>query len=68
MKTLEPDITTDPTWLEEQADRLLGFEILHRTLSATYQPMPPELLADKIGADKGYSFKVIKGIYRSING
>jgi hypothetical protein len=30
--------------------------------------MPPELLADKIGADKGYSFKVIKGIYRSING
>ncbi len=60
------DITLDPAWLQDQADRLLGFEILSNALHARYQPIDPERLADKIGADKGYSFMVVKNIKRAL--
>lgn len=60
------DITLDPAWLQEQADRLLGFEVLNNVLHARYQPIDPERLADKIGADKGYSFMVVKNIKRAL--
>jgi hypothetical protein len=60
-------ITLDPVWLGSQMDRFLGFEILTRTLSATYQPMAPERLADKIGADKGIAHKIIKDIQRHLS-
>jgi hypothetical protein len=61
------DPTLDPVWQAEQMDRLLGFEILTRTLHASYQPIEPELLADKIGATKGYSFNLLKSISRRLN-
>lgn len=66
MSRLPPDITLDPAWQQEQADRLLGFEVLNNILHARYQPMDPERLADKIGADKGYSFMVVKNIKRAL--
>lgn len=56
------DITTSRPWRDEQVDRLLGFEILHRTLRAKYQPIEPAILADKIGLDKGTEFRIIKQI------
>lgn len=59
-------ITLDPVWLDEQMDRFLGFEILVRTLRAAYQPINPECLADKIGADKGISHKIVKSIQRNL--
>ncbi len=67
MKHSERDCTLDPLWLEEQMDRLLGFEILQRTLNASYQPMAPELLSDKIGADKGVTHKIVKSIQKSLD-
>lgn len=66
MSRLPPDITLNPEWLQEQADRLLGFEVLQNVLHARYQPMDPERLADKIGADKGYSFMVVKNIKKAL--
>ena len=63
----QSDITLDPEWQAEQMDRLLGFEILSRVCTATYQPIDPELLADKIGANKGLSFKILKNLSRRLN-
>ncbi len=48
-------------------DRLLGFEVLTRTLTAQYQPINPELLADKIGAHKGIAFIIIQNLQRKLN-
>ncbi len=67
MKPSELDCTRDPKWLAEQMDRLLGFEILVRTLNASYQPMDPEVLSDKIGADKGLTHSIIKSIQHSLD-
>lgn len=67
MKPLEAsDPTLDPKWQEEHTDRLLGFEILTRTLHAAYQPMAPEILADKVGANKSFSNKIIIGLKRKL--
>lgn len=60
------DPTLNPAWQAEQMDRLLGFEILTRTLNACYQPMAPELLADKVGANKSFSNKIIVGLQRKL--
>jgi hypothetical protein len=57
----------DPEWQAEQTDRLLGFEILTRTLSARYQPLSPQELSEKIAANKNYSYSVIQSIRRKIN-
>lgn len=67
MQTLEADITLDPLWLAQNTDRLLAFEVLHRTLTAQYQPMNPGDLADKVGVDKGFSYEVLKAAIRSID-
>jgi hypothetical protein len=48
-------------------DRLLGFEILTRTLTAQYQPISPELLADKIGAHKGVAYTIVQNLQRKLN-
>jgi hypothetical protein len=60
-------ITLNPAWLDDQMDRFLGFEILTRTLQAKYQPLEPEALADKIGADKGIAYRVIRNLQRMIS-
>lgn len=59
---LAVDPSTDPVWLAEQMDRLLGFEVLTRTLRAQYQEMKPEVLADKIGAHKGIAYSITESI------
>lgn len=67
MKHLAVDPTLDPEWQAEQMDRLLGFEILTRTLRACYQPLEPEVLADKIGANKGFTFKLLQNVKSRLN-
>jgi hypothetical protein len=67
MNCSEVDCTLDPVWLADQQDRLLGFEILTRTLKASYQPIAPEVLSDKIGADKGLTHKIVKEIQRHLD-
>ena len=67
MRRSESDITLNPEWQAEQMDRLLGFEILTRALTARYHPIPPELLADKVGANKGLTNSIIVKIQRNLN-
>lgn len=67
MKTSEPDITLDPGWQADQMDRLLGFEILTRTLSARYQPLEPEELADKVGSHKGLAHLIVQSVQQKLN-
>lgn len=67
MKSSESDITLDPQWQAEQMDRLLGFEILTRSLNAQYQPISPELLSDKIGAHKGFAYTIVQNLQRKLN-
>lgn len=66
-RCLDNDITTSRAWQEEQIDRLLGFEILSRTLRAQYQPIDPAVLADKVGLDKGTAFRIVQQIKQHIN-
>jgi hypothetical protein len=66
-RCLDGDITTSRVWQEEQVDRLLGFEILTRTLRAKYQPIDPAILADKIGLDKGTAFRIVQQIKLNLN-
>lgn len=64
----EIDYTNNPEWIEAQMDRLIGFELLCRSLKAQYQPIEPERLADKIGIDKGISHRIANSIKEDING
>jgi hypothetical protein len=66
-RCLDNDVTTSRAWQEEQIDRLLGFEILSRTLRAQYQPIDPAVLADKVGLDKGTAFRIVQQIKQHIN-
>jgi hypothetical protein len=67
MKPSPNDPTLDPGWQAEQTDRLLGFEILTRTLSAKYQPISPQELSDRIAANKNFSYSIIQSIRRKLN-
>jgi hypothetical protein len=63
------DITNNPDWISEQVDRLLGFEVLCKLLTADPRPIPPGSLADKIGVYKGYSHTILSDIRtRQLNG
>ncbi len=66
-RCFDGDITTSREWQEEQIDRLLGFEILSRSLRAQYQPIDPAILADKIGLDKGTAFRIVQQIKQNLN-
>jgi len=56
------DITYNRDWVAEQVDRLLGFEVLKKACTADPLPIPPALLADKIGLNKGFSYNLISKI------
>lgn len=58
------DKTTDPVWLDQQIDRLLGFEVLHKAITGDPHQMSPADLGDKIGVHKGYSHCILKNIKR----
>ena len=62
------DITTDTEWCYEQMDRLLGFEILTKAISGNPTPMPPSILADKIGTHKCFPHAILLDIIRKANG
>lgn len=63
----EVDITEDEAWVEEQTDRLIAWELLQRSLHAQYAPMESAELADKIGSDKGLSYRIIDHIQTTLN-
>lgn len=62
-----PDVTTDPVWVAEQMDRLLGFEVLNMAVSGDPTPIAPHVLADKIGVYKGLPHRIITGIASRFN-
>lgn len=55
----EKDITADPVWQKEQVDRLLGWELLRRSLLCEMHGMEIQELCDRIGVNKGYVHKVL---------
>ena len=58
--TYQQDLTLDEKFIEEQIDRLLGWEILQRYCNNQENlPMKPLDLCDKIGVNKGYVHQVI---------
>lgn len=62
------DITLDPEWIEEQVNRLAGWEYLNRRLKHQLnEPMRPQDLCDKLGVHKGYIHEMTKSVRRKIN-
>jgi hypothetical protein len=51
----------------EQADRLLGFEVLQKALYCDKTPINPQLLGDKIGLHKGWSAQILNDIISKVN-
>ena len=60
------DVTDDPEWQEETLDRLLGFEVLRMAISNDPTPIPPALLADKLGVYKGRPYALISNIAENL--
>lgn len=50
------------SWMDEQVDRLLGFELLKKACIGDPEPISNDLLADKIGVHKNYQFYLMKKI------
>lgn len=59
---LSKDITTDKAWIDEQIDRLLGWEFLRRELMCDVTPIGTAELCDNIGVNKGYVHAVLKSV------
>ena len=63
------DITLGPDWLEEQIDRLSGWEYLNRYARGELdKPLKPQDLCDRIGVHKGYVHNVTQSIKRKLHG
>lgn len=56
----ESDITLDHEWVLQNADRLLAYEILRRSLFMQMQEIPAEKLCDMIGMPYTYVWSIIK--------
>lgn len=56
----ECDITLDEEWVLENADRLLAYEILRRSLFIDTAEIPSEKLCDMIGMPYTYVWSIIK--------
>lgn len=66
--TSQQDTTLDKDFINEQIDRLLGWEILNRYLNHQNNlPLEPLKLCDKIGVDKQYVHRVIKTVKYKLN-
>lgn len=61
------DITLDPEFLNEQIERLLGWEIMLRECLAQKEPIPAQELCDRIGVNKNYIHWVLEDIRERIS-
>lgn len=66
MPTLPDDITTDPEWEEQQSNRLLGYEILRRSLDGRTLEIEPGHLGEIAAMDKGVTFRILQRIKASL--
>ncbi len=62
MTSKERDPTLNEKWLGEHLDRMLGYEILQRSLRAEYQEMSAVELENAVGADYSLYTRIIKKI------
>jgi len=60
MTRQERDPSLDREWINENMDRMLGYEILQRCIRAQYQEMDAVELEDAVGADYGLCTRIIK--------
>lgn len=66
--TSQQDLTLDGEFINNQIDRLLGWEILQRYCNNEENlPMKPLDLCDKIGVNKGYVHQVIITVRKKLN-
>lgn len=66
--TSQQDLTLDQDFINNQIDRLLGWEILQRYCNNQENlPMKPLDLCDKIGVNKGYVHQVIITVRKKLN-
>lgn len=56
------DLTLDPEFLNEQIDRLLGWEMLLRECLGEKEPIQAQDLCDRIGVNKNYVHWVLEEI------
>lgn len=61
------DLTLDPDFLNEQIDRLLGWELLMRECLGEQEPIPAQELCDRIGVNKNYVHWVLEQIKERIS-
>lgn len=64
----DTDPSVDPVWQAEQADRLLGFEVLSHVMRGDYHPVAADALADKVGIDKNLTHRILEKLRPSLNG
>ena len=63
---IKDDITTDDAWVLENFNRLLGFEVLTKEISGNPNPIPQELLADKIAVSSKFESRMMKNMRRRL--
>lgn len=56
----EGDITTDPEWLRESTDRLIGWELLQKVLGNSPGDMQEAELMEKIGAGRCFWYDMTR--------
>jgi chloramphenicol 3-O-phosphotransferase len=63
MPRSQTDITCDKAWIDEQAARLEGFEVLRNLVKVRLvHETKPARLADKLGRDKGFIHQMLNRI------
>ena len=64
----EHDLTLDKRWQQEQTDRLLGFEILVRTLTGkSGMEVDPEKVDDLIAAPRSAARTILQKLKNRLN-
>lgn len=63
----DDDPCSDPQWIQDQQDRLLGYEILMKAITADPTPMSPGEMSDRIGLNKGFSYGVLTDVVKRMN-
>lgn len=67
MRRLRADVTSDPLWQDEHAQRLEGFEVLRNLVKVRLvHETKPALLADKLGRDKSFIHQMLNRIKERI--
>ena len=62
-----PDITCNSNWIDQQADRLLGFEVLYQELTGHSEQISPSLICEKVGMHPTFTHCAISSFSKKFN-